>query len=185
MYFYWRENWQTCVDVHKAMIGTPHARMFSMIDVESGYGNERLGNQSSALNATVDALTRWLGTKRVIAYANKGDFTSMWPDRPAGLRVIGAGYPIDPNLPGQIAHQYTNGEITGGGPTSSPPFGNCDMNKTPLTVAQFAAAVGIGTGGNPPPPPPEEPPTESVSWIERIRRTLADWWGRIGDRLPV
>ncbi len=184
VYFYWRSNWEDCVRVHTSRLGSPHPRMFSMIDVESGYGNERLGNVSDQLNRTHAALARWYGdARRVIGYANKGDFAAMWPDRPAGLRVIGAGYPTDPKLPGQIAHQYTNGQVMGGGPVSARPFGNCDMNKTPLTVAEFAGAVGIDLGGTTPPPPPA--PDERVGWIERIRRALEALWGKVGERLPV
>lgn len=183
VYFYWRPNWEDCVRVHKERLGSVHPRVFSIIDVESGYGNEGLGNVSDQLNRTHAALSQWYGNaKRVIAYANKGDFNAMWPSRPPGLRVIGAGYPMDPNLPGQLAHQYTNGQITGGGPVSSPPFGNCDMNSTPLTITQFADAVGIKLGSA---PPGEEPPADNVSWIERVQRALAELWRRIGDRLPV
>ena len=64
----------------------------------------------------------------------------MWRVRPAGLRVIGAGFGSNPNLPGQVAHQYTDG--TGYSPNlpqGAPPFGNCDMNS--------AAACGITTNG--------------------------------------
>ncbi|MCE5287714.1 MAG: M23 family metallopeptidase [Nocardiaceae bacterium] len=179
VYFYWRPNWQTCVDVHRSMIGNPHPRIFSMIDVESGYGNENLGDQSTALNQTYDALARWLGNpKRVLAYANRNDFTTMWRSRPSGLRVIGAGYPDDPRLPGQIAHQYTNGVITGGGPLGAAPFGNCDMNKTPLSVADFAAAVGVSI------PPPTGgggdggEPTSGSLWDK-----LGDLWRYVRDHL--
>jgi hypothetical protein len=154
--------------------------MFSMIDVESGYGNENLGDQSTALNQTHAALARWLGNPmRVIAYANKSDFATMWRNRPSGLRVIGAGYPDDPKLPGQVAHQYTNGVIAGGGPLGAAPFGNCDMNKTPLSVAEFAAAVGVsgspsapGGGGGTRPP--------ASSFWDR----LGDLWRYVRDRLP-
>jgi len=45
---------------------------------------------------------------RILGYANQGDFNSMWPSRPKGLRVIAR-----PTAPTrccrQIAHQYTDG----------------------------------------------------------------------------
>jgi hypothetical protein len=85
---------------------------------------------------------------RVIGYANSGDFATMWPSRPAGLRVIGAGYGVNPNLPGQIGHQYTNGQVGASPPqlpSGCPPFGNCDMNSADgLSPQQLAAACGIG-----------------------------------------
>lgn len=146
VYFYWRPNWQTCVDVHKDMVGNPHPRMITMIDVERG-GNPS-GDQSAALNATYQALTSWLGNgRRVIAYANSSDEGSMWPNRPAGLQTIGAGYPDDPDLDNEIGHQYTDGSGYGTGPQGCQPFGNCDMNESHLSVPDFAAAVGIALPG--------------------------------------
>jgi hypothetical protein len=73
----------------------------------------------------------------------------MWRVRTAGLRVIAAGYGSNPNLPGQVAHQYTDG--TGYSPNlpqGAPPFGNCDMNSADgLTPQEFAAARGITMSG--------------------------------------
>ncbi|QIS11774.1 hypothetical protein [Nocardia arthritidis] len=149
VYFYWRPNWQDCVQVHRDMVaaqGGPHPRMITMIDVETG-GNPA-GDQSDGINRAYWNLADWLGDpRRVIGYANRSDFFEMWPDRPAGLRVIGAGYGRNPNLPGQIAHQYTDGQGYGGGlPEGCPPFGNCDMNSADgMSPNEFAAACGIGT----------------------------------------
>lgn len=151
VYFYWRRNWADCVETMREMVdaeGGPHPAMIAMIDVESG-GNPR-GDQSGGLNGAYWDLADWLGDpRRVIAYANRGDYFDMWPARPDGLRVIGAGYGRNPNLPGQIAHQYTDGRDYGAGlPQGSPPFGDCDMNiaydHTPQT---FAAACGVAQGG--------------------------------------
>lgn len=150
VYFYWRPNWGETVDIHREMVeamGGPHPAMISMIDLESG-GNPG-GDQSAGVNGTHCELTGWLGDpRRVIGYANTGDFYSMWRTRPAGLRVIGAGYGRNPNLPGQIAHQYTDGQGYGHGlPEGAPPFGDCDMNIAyDTTPAEFAAACGITTG---------------------------------------
>ncbi len=150
VYFYWRRNWSDCVETMREMVeaeGGPHERMIAMIDVESG-GNPR-GDQSGPLNATHAELAAWLGDPaRVIGYANRGDFVDMWNSRPAGLRMIGAGYGRNPNLPGQIAHQYTDGQGFGDGmPEGAPPFGDCDMNTTPMSPHEFAAACGVATGG--------------------------------------
>lgn len=147
VYFYWRPNWLDTVNTHEEMVeafGGPHPQMISMIDVESG-GNPG-GDQSDGINKAYWALAEWLGNPlRVIGYANSGDFHSMWRTRPDGLRVIGAGYGRDPQLPGQVSHQYTDGQGFGGGlPEGAPPFGNCDMNSANgMTPQEFAAACGI------------------------------------------
>jgi len=120
--------------------------MISMIDVESG-GNPD-GDQSAGINGAYYELAQWLGDpRRVIGYANTADFNTMWRTRPDGLRMIGAGYGRNPNLPGQIAHQYTDGRGFGAGlPEGAPPFGNCDMNAANgMSPKDFAAACGITT----------------------------------------
>lgn len=174
VYFYWRPDWAATVGTQVDMVlaqGAPHPKMISMIDVESG-GNPG-GDQSDGINKSYWALAGWLGNlRRVIGYANGNDFNNMWPTRPNGLRMIGAGYGSNPNLPGQIAHQYTNGVYSSNAkaqlhnhttpgleraislslgtalPLGASPFGNCDMNSADgLTPQQFAAACGISTGG--------------------------------------
>lgn len=157
VYCYWRPNWrvtaQTLIDMVEDC-GGPHPKMVVMLDVESG-GNPG-GDQSDRINRAYWKLTDWLGTsgedgtRRVIGYANGSDFYSMWPVRPDGLRVIGAGYGSNPLLPGQIAHQYTDGtygaDPEDGLPSGWPPFGDCDMNSADgLGPTDFAAACGIST----------------------------------------
>ncbi|MFC9434286.1 hypothetical protein [Nocardia sp. NPDC057030] len=149
VYLYWRPNWLETVDTHRSMIGQaggPHPKMIAMVDVESG-GNPG-GDQSDGINRAYWRLVDWLGsTQRVIGYANRSDFNTMWRVRPDGLRVIGAGYGSNPNLPGQIAHQYTDGRGYGGGlPEGAPPFGNCDMNAADgYSPEAFADACGVGS----------------------------------------
>lgn len=161
VYAYWRPNWQNTMQTMIDMVtssGGPHPRMCVMIDVESG-GNPG-GDQSDGINRMYWGLADWLGNPaRVIGYANRSDFNSMWITRPPGLRMIGAGYGSNPNLPGQVAHQYTDGQGYGGGlPEGAPPFGNCDMNSADgLSVDALAAAVGLGAVAPPPPPPPAAP----------------------------
>src|SRR6185312_7876433 len=96
-------------------------------------------------------------SRRVIGYGNQGDLDSLWPTKPAGIRLVIAKYSTSrPNYPGQIAHQYTDGQGYGSGPQSSPPFGNCDHNYAyGLDPQQFGQALGIDAG---PPPPTPEPP---------------------------
>lgn len=201
VYFYWRPNWLDTVNTHKALVtaaGGPHPRMITMIDVESG-GNPD-SDQSAALNATRASLTTWLGTAaRVIGYANSGDFNAMWPTRPTDLRVIGAGYGGNPNLPGQLAHQYTNGQV-GAAPPQLPdgaaPFGPCDMNSADgLSPTDFAAACGIGTeqeenvdldqlildqlGG------PNTTAANFPGWPQLGGRTVVDALAAIGEHLGI
>ncbi len=146
VYFVWRENWQQTVKTLKDLVGQPHPRMAVMIDVESWQG-QITGNQSDGLNKAYQAIADWLGDRRrVIAYGNRGDLNSLWPDKPVGLRIVLAAYGSNPGYPNKIAHQYTNGEGYGGGlPEGCPPFGNCCMDSADgLTPEQYAAGCGIG-----------------------------------------
>ena len=150
VYFYWRQNWFDCVNTLRDMVeraGGPHPKMVVMIDLESG-GNPG-GDQSDGANRAYWNLVDWLGgnEERVIGYANLGDARSMWQTRPDKLELIMAGYGQNPNYPGQIAHQYTDGQGYGGGlPEGCAPFGNCDMNSADgLSPEDFAATCGVGT----------------------------------------
>ncbi len=168
VYAYWRSNSvqtaQTLIDMVTAA-GGPHPKMAVMIDLESG-GNPG-GDQSAGVNLMYNMLGSWLGNNtRVIGYANSSDFYSMWRTRPAGLRVVGAGYGANPNLPGQAAHQYTDGNGYGGGlPEGAAPFGNCDMNSADgLSANDFAAACGVSAYTDPPPNAINDKATQS-SWL--------------------
>jgi len=151
VYTYVRPNWLDNANTVRSMIdagGGLHPRVALMLDVESG-GNPP-GDGSSCINSLYWSLADYAGSPaRIIGYTNAYDFFNMWRTRPAGLRVIAAGYGSNPDLPGRVAHQYTDG--TGISPTlpqGCPPFGNCDMNSADgLTPQQFAAACGIGTNG--------------------------------------
>src|SRR5262249_18005385 len=69
-------------------VGTPDPRLAVMIDVESDQGRVS-GDQSAKINREHDELAQWLGSpERVIGYGNVGDLNSLWPRRPAGLRLI-------------------------------------------------------------------------------------------------
>lgn len=148
VYAYLRTNWEATADTMIDMVnkaGGIHPQMTIMLDVESG-GNPP-GDASDWINRTYWKLADWIGNpKRVFGYANKSDFNTMWRTRPEGLRVVGAGYGQNPNLPGQIAHQYTDGRGFGGGlPEGCPPFGNCDMNSANgLDPITFAVQLGVG-----------------------------------------
>jgi hypothetical protein len=151
VYTHVRRNWLANANTVRSTIdagGGLHPRVALMLDVESG-GNPP-GDGSGWINSLYWNLANHaLSPTRIIGYANAYDFSTMWRTRPDGLRVIAAGYGSDPNLPRQVAHQYTDG--TGHSPhlpQGCPPFGSCDMNSADgLTPEEFAAACGIATSG--------------------------------------
>ena len=150
VYTYVRPNWQDNANTVRQMIdanGGLHPKVVLMLDVESG-GNPA-GNGSDWINTLYNNLAEYAGNPaRILGYANQGDFNSMWPSRPKGLRVIAASYGSNPLLPGQIAHQYTDGSkgANQGLPMGCAPFRNCDMNVADgLSPTDFAAACGIAT----------------------------------------
>jgi hypothetical protein len=183
VYTYLRPNWQANVDTVQEMLndnGGLHPRVCIMLDVESG-GNPA-GDGSDWINRCYWALADYAGSpKRIIGYANKADFFNMWMTKPAGLRVIGAGYPTDPKLPGQVAHQYTNGSVDPGPgiPMGASPFGNCDMNSANgLDPYEFAAACGIETtGGN-------VPDYAKETW-DQLRGPDGNGWPQLGGKSLV
>lgn len=204
VYFYWRPNWLDTVTLHQQMVeahGGPHPKMVTMIDVESG-GNPG-GDQSDRINKAYWYCADWLGDpKRVIGYANSGDFHSMWRTRPDGLRMVGAGYGRDPQLPGQLAHQYTDGQGYGGGlPEGCPPFGACDMNSADdMTPQEFAAACGITPGKDAPVSAIDDTaadvheqlcgqgsrePGQYAGWPQLGGRTIVDALAVIGQTLAI
>ena len=147
VYFVWRENWVETVNTLKDQIGTPHPKMAIMMDVES-WGGQITGNQSQGINNAYWSIANWLGDpRRIIGYGNISDLNNLWPIKPAGIRLTVAAYGTNPDYPGKISHQYTDGQGYGGGlPEGAPPFGNCDVNSADgLSPEQFAQALGIET----------------------------------------
>ncbi|UQX88102.1 hypothetical protein M6D93_17675 [Jatrophihabitans telluris] len=121
--------------------------LVAMIDAES-WGGAIRGNQSDGLNRLYVLLAAILGgdPRRVLGYANRGDFAQLWPQRPARMRTVVASYGGSlPEFGNLIAWQYTNGEYQVDGlPSATRPFGACDHNVAPdLTPAQFAEQVGV------------------------------------------
>lgn len=178
VYFVWRPNWQDAVATLKSQIGQPHPRMAIMLDVESWNGQIR-GDQSAGINAAFEDIAAWLGDRRrVIGYGNTSDLNTLWRTKPAGVRLVIAAYGSNPDYPGKIAHQYTDGQGHGDGlPEGAPPFGNCDMNSADgLTAAAFAAALGIGA---PTPPAPPPAPVKRLPQDLTDRELLEDIWTQL------
>jgi hypothetical protein len=152
VYTYVRPNWQDNASTVRSMIdanGGLHPRVTLMLDVEQG-GNPS-GDGSDWINRLYWNLGDYTGSRaRIIGYGNTNDLNGMWQTKPYGVRIIVAAYGANPDYPGKVAHQYTDGSGFGGGlPQGAPPFGNCDMNSADgLDPNQFAVACGIPT------PPP-------------------------------
>lgn len=189
VYTYARPNWWANANTVRSMIdaaGGLHPRVALMLDVESG-GNPP-GDGSSWINRLYWNLADYAGSPvRIIGYANAYDFFNMWRVRPAGLRVIGAGYGSNPNLPGQVAHQYTDGSgYSPNLPQGTPPFGRCDMNSANgLTPQQFAAACGVTTTGGPLMALTDEEQTELLTKVreiwDQLRGPNGAGWPQLGQ----
>lgn len=154
VYFVWRQNWQQSVGTHMGMCGPPHPKQASMLDIES-WGGKITGDQSDGINRAYWRLADYYGDKRrTIGYGGAYDLPVLWPDLPPDVRLIIAGYGVNPGYRQKFAHQYTDGQGFGGGlPEGAPPFGVCDMNVSDgLSSTDVAAMLGIGT----PPAPLQE-----------------------------
>jgi hypothetical protein len=142
VYMVYRPNWQETLATTKAMVGTPGPQVAFMIDVESWAGQIK-GDQSSSVNALFHGLVSWCGNPaRVIGYGNVGDLNSLWPTKPPGIRLIVAGYGSNPDYPGKLGHQFTNGVVDA---VPVAPFGAADVNSADgFDIDHFCTAIGIG-----------------------------------------
>ena len=135
-------------------VGKPDSRMTVMIDVESD-GGRVSGNQSSAINAQYNQLASWLGdARRVVGYGDTSDLNTLWPTKPAGIRLVIAAYGSNPGYPGKYAHQYTD-------KGACAPFGTCDMNAADgMSQRDLEHMYGFSGSGAPvkPKPPATAPP---------------------------
>lgn len=174
--------------------GGLHPRVALMLDVENG-GNPG-GDQSGGINTLYSELADYAGSPaRIIGYGNVSDLNTMWRTKPPGIRLIVAAYGSNPDYPGKVAHQYTDGSGHGGGlPEGCPPFGNCDMNSADgYTPEAFAAACGITTttpAPNPEPAPedpaPQPPAPAGPGDVDReIWDQLRGRWAMLGDHTLV
>lgn len=148
IYMVYRENWQQTLDTTRSLVGTPHRRSAYMIDVESWSG-QITGNHSSRINALRDGLARWVGDpRRIIGYGNVGDLDALWPSKPPGAHIIEAAYGSNPDYPGKIGHQFTDGQTRDR--IDVPPFGYADVNSADgYDIDALCAVLGIGPD-NPP-----------------------------------
>jgi hypothetical protein len=143
-YVVYRPNWQQTLDTLKAMVGKPDPRMAVMVDVESWSGQIK-GDQSAGVNNLINGLAAWLGDNRkVIGYGNTGDLNGLWPRKPAGTRLIIAAYGSNPDYPGKLGHQFTDGATKDH--LLVPPFGYADVNSADgYDIDSFCAALGIAS----------------------------------------
>jgi hypothetical protein len=159
VYAVYRDNWQQTVATMQSMVGTPHRRMAVMIDVES-WGGQITGNHSPGINAMHTALSQWLGSyKRVIGYGNTGDLNALWPVKPVGVRIIEAAYGSNPDYPGKIGHQFTDGQTKDR--IDVPPFGYADADSADgYDIDALCAALGIAPDPAPALGDPDMPANE-------------------------
>lgn len=151
VYFVFESNWQETLATFKQMVGTPHPKMAVMIDVES-WGGRYTVDLSAAINACREGVIGWLGgnRKRVIGYADAGDFARIWPSR-GDCQVVLANYSSNPAFPGKLAHQFADNYNT-------PPFGPCDINSADgYSPDQLAAALGLTASAPQPAPAAPKP----------------------------
>jgi hypothetical protein len=123
-----------------------------MIDVES-WGGQIRGDQSGSINNLYQGAGSWLGDcRRVIGYGNVGDLNGLWPHKPPGIRLVIAAYGSNPDYPGKLGHQFTDGATADH--LFVPPFGYADVNSADgYDVDAFCAAIGL-SGGTPVVPTP-------------------------------
>lgn len=190
----WASNGQTMMAMIDANGGL-HPRVALMLDVESG-GNPT-GDQSGPINSLHDLLAQYAGDPaRVIGYGNVSDLNSLWVTKPAAIRLIIAGYGSNPDYPGKVAHQYTDGTGFGDGlPEGASPFGNCDMNSADgLDPDAFATACGIGQEtpvtapeipSGPPSLVPADKPTDPNELISEVWDQLRIVWPQLGNNTLV
>jgi peptidoglycan hydrolase-like protein with peptidoglycan-binding domain len=158
IYLVYRPNWSDELNTLESEVGSPHPRCAVMIDVES-WGGQIRGDQSAGINNLYQGIGGWLGDcRRVIGYGNVGDLNGLWPHKPPGIRLIIAAYGSNPDYPGKLGHQFTDGQTADH--LFVPPFGFADVNSADgYDVDAFCAAIGLA-GGDPvvpgplPPPPP-------------------------------
>lgn len=145
VYLVYRQDWQQDVDTLVSQIGATgfvHPGVVVMIDVES-WGGQITGDNSAGINAMHGALSAWIGdSRRVIGYGNVFDLDSLWPSRPADLRLVVAAYGSNPAFPGKLGHQFTDGATTDH--LFVPPFGYADVNSADgYDLDSFCTALGL------------------------------------------
>lgn len=125
-------------------------RLVVVIDVESWSG-EMGGDHSAEIRNARERIIRILNDrrlkprrkrhyerdrKRVVAYGNIGDLSSMAPNIGDAIIFL-AAYGSNPDYPNKLAHQFADNYNT-------PPFGLCDINSADgYSPEEFAIALGI------------------------------------------
>lgn len=176
IYLVYRPDWQAdLATLEAALGGPPHPRTAFMLDVESWSG-QITGDQSAAIDALYQAVASWVGSStRVIGYGNTGDLNTLWPTRPAGARLIIAAYGTNPDYPGELGHQFTDGLV--GGALAVPPFGAADVNSADgYDIDAFCTALGLASRTRrhnemdelPATPAPADPNSAPASWPQRV-----------------
>jgi hypothetical protein len=170
VYYFYRPGFDGAAAL-KARVGPhPNPKMVAMIDVESA-GGQVHGNQSAQISREFHEIAGWLGSsKRVIGYGNTSDLNSLWPARPAGIRLIIAAYGSNPGYPGKFAHQFTDCAHT-------PPFGPSDLNSAD-GMSAHDLQVMFGMTSAPAPAPAPHPVSHQMAGTLRgpVKHGTGHWW---------
>lgn len=144
IYLVYRQDWSNDLATLKSEVGMPHPNTVIMVDVES-WGGQITGDQSASINLLYRGIVSWIGDpRRCIGYGNIYDLNSLWPTRPAGLRLIVAAYGSNPSYPGKLGHQFTDGQTTDH--LFVPPFGYADVDSADgYDIDSFCAALGLSS----------------------------------------
>lgn len=144
VYLVYRQNWAADLATLQAAVGgaPPDGTVF-MLDVESWSG-AITGDNSTLINNLYGAVAAWVGDpRRVIGYGNPSDLATLWPSKPPGAGLIIADYSDDPELAGELGHQFTDGTWGAPAPLAVPPFGLADVNSAGYGIDDFCDALGL------------------------------------------
>lgn len=150
------------MDRVKRLLGaTCPRKIVIMVDMESGSGFAGPGNHSHEANTWMNAFAAYTGSHaQVIAYANRYDFNSNWPQIVGWAKKVTASYGTYD--PGTYAWQYFGGMVLypspSGFPRSVTPFGTwVDLNVIKRPIRKVMRDFGI-SGALPGPAPIFKPP---------------------------
>jgi hypothetical protein len=184
VYVVYRPNWQSTLATLEKDVGVPHPLTVYMIDVES-WGGAITGDQTAGIEALRKGIIAWLQShltpaqkayapymarqaKRVIAYGNSGDMSSLYRGRPAGVKWVLANYSSNPSFGDKIAHQFSSSFYV-------PGFGNCDINSADgYDSAHLQTELGISPMTIPDPKP--QPPQDTHDPV--LNGLYAAGWGK-------
>jgi len=133
--------------VKKLLGGKCPPNMGFMLDEESGRGFAGPGDHSTEWNALDAELGAFAGSsKRVIGYANTGDWSSGWPHHRPDLKRVVAKYSPTPPSISYYGWQYSDGSTQWPVPSGYPRT-STDMNVIHKPIDEILADFGVTDTG--------------------------------------